>query len=55
MEFYGFKTCMKSLLDNGLNIGWLVTDRHTSIAKFMREEYSNIKHFFDLWHIKKSK
>ena len=55
MEFLGFKNCMTYLLGCGLVIGTLITDRHASIRKYMREQLHNIKHYFDLWHIKKSK
>jgi hypothetical protein len=37
------------------NIASLVTDRHRSIAKFLREEQPNVKHRFDLWHVAKCK
>ena len=55
MEFLGFKNCMTYLLGCGLVIGTLITDRHASVRKYMWEQLRNIKHYFDLWHIKKSK
>ena len=55
MEFLGFKNCLTFLLGCGLMISTLITDRHASIRKYMREQQKNIKHYFDLWHIKKSK
>eukprot|EP00795_Rhopilema_esculentum_P004196 gene4196-20383_t len=30
-----------------------VSDRHTTIAKLMREQLPDITHYFDLWHLKK--
>lgn len=55
MEFLGFKNCMGYLLGCGVVISTLITDRHASIRKYMREQLKNIRHYFDLWHIKKSK
>ena len=55
MEYHGFQQCMQFLLGVGMSIGVLITDRHTSIAKHMRERLPNIKHYFDLWHIQKSR
>ena len=31
----------------------LITDRHTGIAKYMREQMGDKHHYFDLWHLKK--
>ena len=55
MELEGFQRCMQFLLSCGMLITAIVTDRHLSIAKHMREVFPNIKHYFDLWHLKKSK
>ncbi|XP_031559838.1 uncharacterized protein LOC116296014 [Actinia tenebrosa] len=53
MEPLAFRKCMESLVASGLAFDSLITDRHTSIAKFMRENFKNIKHYFDLWHLQK--
>jgi len=55
MEFVGFQNCMGFLKEKNLEISTLITDRHTSIVKHMREVLKEIKHYFDLWHLKKSK
>jgi len=64
MEFVGHKRCLMFLLATGMVIKQYITDRHTSIAKWMKEECPRIchelgkpkiEHFFDLWHIAKSK
>ena len=55
MELEGFQRCMQLLLSCGMLITAIVTDRHLSIAKHMSEVFPNIKHHFDLWHLKKSK
>ena len=54
MEMLAFRNCMDSLLACGLAIDTLITDRHSSITKHMRENLGHIKHYFDLWHLKKS-
>ena len=37
----------------GQNIKAIVTDRHRQIAKFLRDDWKTIQHFFDIWHIAK--
>ena len=34
--------------NNGLKVDTLVTDRHTGITKYMRENYPEITHYFDM-------
>ncbi|CAB4011359.1 uncharacterized protein LOC110233295 isoform X1, partial [Paramuricea clavata] len=53
MEYHGFVRSMEYLLGCGLLIKTFVSDRHTSIAKHMREKLANIKQYFDIWHLKK--
>ncbi|XP_078384068.1 uncharacterized protein LOC144666520 [Oculina patagonica] len=62
MEFLGHQKAFAFLLGTGLIIKSFISDRHTSIAKWMREECPRrcrelgkpvIDHFFDLWHIGK--
>lgn len=64
MEFLGFKEAFTFLLGTGMIIKSFVSDRHTSIAKWMREDCPKkceelgkpvAQHFFDIWHIGKSK
>lgn len=55
MEYMAFNQCMTYLLGIGLGISTFISDRHTGIAKHMREKLGNIKHYFDLWHLKKCK
>ena len=55
MEFEGFKRSMGFVIGNGVNVKTFVSDRHLSIAKHMREQHSDITHYFDIWHLKKSK
>lgn len=55
MEYMAFDKCMTFILGSGIAIASFISDRHTSIAKHMKEKLAHIKHYFDLWHIKKSK
>ena len=54
MEYMGFQWCMTYLSECGIKISTFISDRHTSIAKHMKEKLSGIVHYFDLWHLKKS-
>ncbi|RXN33964.1 hypothetical protein ROHU_015222 [Labeo rohita] len=54
MEAMGFQRGLNHLLDLGLDIGVMVTDRSPSIRKLMRESYGNIRHEYDPWHVNKS-
>lgn len=55
MEFLGFQSCMDFLLGCGVVISTFISDRHTQIASHMKTVLKNITHYFDLWHLKKSK
>lgn len=55
MEFMAFKLYMDYMITYGLTISTFISDRHSSIAKYMRTAVKNIVHYFDLWHLKKSK
>lgn len=54
MEAMGFKRGLNYLLHMGVDVGVITTDRSPSICKIMREDYSNIHHEFDPWHVHKS-
>lgn len=51
MEKEGLVRRVKKLTDYGLSIDVLVTDRHRQIAKWIRENLSNVTHYFDVWHV----
>lgn len=64
MEFAGHQRAFTFLFTTGMIIKAFISDRHQSIAKWMRTECPKrckelrrpvIDHFFDLWHIGKSK
>ena len=55
MELEGMQRGLQRLKDAGVKIGALVTDRHPSITKVMREQHTDIEHYFDCWHVAKCK
>ena len=63
MEFAAHQKSFAFLLTTGMLLKAFISDRHASIAKWIREECTKkckelgkpiIDHFFDLWHIGKS-
>jgi len=54
MEFMAFKQCMNYLIGYGLLITTFILDRHVSIASHMKKVLTQITHYFDIWHLKKS-
>ena len=55
MEKEGLKRGLQYLAEEGVKVGALVTDRHPSITKMMKEDYKGIEHYFDCWHVAKCK
>lgn len=55
MEFMTFKQCMNYLIGYGLVITTFISDRHLSIASHMKKVLTGIVHYFDTWHLNKSK
>lgn len=53
MELEGLSRSVEKLKAQGLVVGTLVTDRHRSIAKWIRENLHDTKHYYDVWHIAK--
>lgn len=53
MEPVGFRKVLERLLHEDIYIKVFTMDRHPSIRKLMREEYPNIIHQFDPWHVAK--
>ena len=50
----GLKRCLNNLSDHGVEIASLATDRHPSVRKTMEDDYTEIRHEYDLWHIVKN-
>ena len=55
MEKEGLRRMLEFLAERGLTVGTLVTDRHKQINKWIREDYPDIKHYYDVWHVAKGK
>lgn len=55
MELEGLKRGLKYLQERGINVETFISDRHRSIAKYMREQQPDIDHFYDVWHVAKGK
>ena len=55
MEYEDFNRSIDYLIGREIVISTFVSDRHSSIAKHMREKKTDIIQYFDLWHLKKSK
>ena len=54
MEKYGLKYLLDDLAAKGLNIDTLTTEQHIQIRAFLRKEWPNICHQFDIWHRSKN-
>lgn len=53
MESVGFRRGLDCLLDSGVSVDVVTTDRAPSIRKIMRESYPDLRHQFDPWHVAK--
>lgn len=54
MELEGLQRSLHFLIEEcSLQISHLVTDRHSSVKKYMREKQPDIVHWFDVWHVAK--
>ncbi|XP_060077580.1 uncharacterized protein LOC132557108 [Ylistrum balloti] len=53
VEKEGLARSVKFLMDHGLEVNTLVTDRHVQIRKWVRENMAGTKHCIDVWHVAK--
>lgn len=53
MELEGLARALNFLTENQVQIGTVITDRHKQINKYLREDYPDIEHCYDVWHIAK--
>ena len=49
MEVFALETLLNSLLQYGMKIVVLVTDRSTTVWALMSSKFAQINHQFDLW------
>ncbi|XP_073455419.1 uncharacterized protein [Aquarana catesbeiana] len=54
LEHKAFKIALDRLLNEGISIQIVFTDRHTSIRRLLQDHYSFLIHQFDIWHVAKS-
>ena len=55
MEKEGLVRTLNFLKQQGLSVEVLVTDRHRQIAKYLKTTHPEIEHYYDVWHLAKSK
>lgn len=55
MEKEGLLRGLNFLVENMLDIKLLVSDRHKQISAWIRSEWPNIEHRYDVWHVAKCK
>lgn len=53
MELEGLKRCREELENVCVSVASMTTDQHLSIAKYIREDWKEIVHYYDTWHIAK--
>ncbi|XP_070547983.1 uncharacterized protein [Ptychodera flava] len=54
MELEGLKRCRQELeAYKDVEVKAIITDRHRQVAKWIRENWTNVTHYFDCWHIVK--
>ena len=51
MELEGLKRSLSVIKNQDVDIQTLVTDRHSGIKKYLREQEKDIDHRFDCWHM----
>ena len=51
MEKFAFIRLLDRLLEEGVKIKVISTDRHTQIRKYLKDHRDSIKHEVDLWHV----
>ena len=53
MELESLKRQISFLEKHDVEIGKLVTDRHTQVSAYMENENPQIEHTYDVWHVAK--
>ena len=52
-EKTGLERSLQYLLNEGLSIHQLATDRHPQITSFMQKHYPSVEHQYNIWHVSK--
>lgn len=55
MELEGLKRALAKLKAMDVEVRSLVTDRHSGITSYMKEKNPDTMHYFDTWHLVRSK
>ena len=55
MEHEGAKRSFKFLKGSGLKMDIIISDWHKRIAKWIKDEQKETRHYSDIWHVNKSK
>ena len=55
MELEGLQRSLDFLANQDVTISDIITDRHSSVKKYLREHQPDIKHWFDVWHVAKGR
>ncbi|XP_071944302.1 uncharacterized protein [Antedon mediterranea] len=55
MELEGLKRTLMVLKGYGVTVERIVSDRHSSVAAYLKNSMQNIIHYFDVWHVAKGK
>ncbi|KAL3842060.1 hypothetical protein ACJMK2_020125 [Sinanodonta woodiana] len=55
MELEGLKRTNDMLQENGIKMESIITDRHTQVTKWVKENLSDCTHYYDIWHCAKGK
>lgn len=53
MELEGLRRVKRTIQDHGAEVRILVTDRHPQIQKWLRDNWPQVLHYFDIWHVAK--
>ena len=53
MEIEGLVRAVQNLHEEGFGVELLVTDWHSQISKWVRENISHTDHQYDIWHVAK--
>ena len=53
MELEGLRRMKANMENHRIAVRVLVTDRHLQLQKWIRENWVEVRHYYDVWHIAK--